>query len=187
MAKRLIICAADGRTQANRIIGHLINGGFDEGSISMLFADKKGHRDPTEKKDGGLSMKTKAGVGALLGGAFVWLGGTGILSVPELGSLVIAGAPLVAMMGRLNSGGVGHALEVMGLPRDEAGAYEAKVKRGDILVSIRVSDDRDATAVRQIVRAIGVQNIVDPESVRSLAEARPGGGEMMLGCVTGWI
>ena len=155
MAKRLIICAAEGRSQANRILSHLINGGFDEQSISILFADKKAASATPEKKRRGISMMAKAGVAALLGGAF------GVLSVPDMGSLVIAGAPMVAALDRVNHGGVAHALEVTGLSRDDAGFYETRVKEGSILISIDVADDREATAASRVVRAIGVQNITD--------------------------
>jgi hypothetical protein len=155
MAKRLIICAAEGRTQANRILSHLINGGFDEQSISILFADKKASGDTPGKKRRGISMIAKAGVAALLGGAF------GVLSVPDVGSLIIAGAPMAAALGRLDHGGVARALEVTGLSPDQAGFYETRIKEGSILISINVADDREATAASHVVRAIGVQNITD--------------------------
>jgi hypothetical protein len=62
-------------------------------------------------------------------------------------------------MGRLNHGGVAQALENMGLSTDDAGFYEARVKGGNILISISVADHREALAARHIVRAIGVHNI----------------------------
>jgi len=182
MANRLIICAAENRPQANRLIGHLINGGFEEGSISILFSDKNGSAASPKKKRRGVSMMAKAGVGALLGGAFVWLSGTGVLSVPNLGSLIIAGAPLATALSCMNRRGVAHALETMGLSRDEAHLYEAKVKKGQILISIAAIDEREAVAAHRVVRAIGVQDIADTSAADRAFGAMHNAAEMMLQC-----
>jgi len=169
MSPRLIICAAEGRSQANRIIGHLINGGFAEDTVSVLFADKKATGNTQRKKRSGAAMMATAGVGALLGGAFVWLNGMGVLSVPKLGSLIIAGVPLAAAMGRLSHGGVAVALENLGLSKTEADFFEASVGEGKILISVSVSGNFEAIAASRVIRAIGVQSIADTGGCQSAA------------------
>ncbi len=106
-------------------------------------------------------MMTKACIGTLLGGAFVWLSGMGTLSVPNLGSLIIVGAPLVTAMGQLGGGSVADALVGMGLSKNEAGFYEAKVVDGNILISVNVSGNLEALAASRVIRAIGVQDVAD--------------------------
>jgi hypothetical protein len=162
MPQRLIICAAESRSQANRILGHLLNGGFTQDAVSISFVDINGPANAgARKRSAASSLAAKAGVGALLGGAFVWLSGMGNLSVPGLGSLIIAGSPLVAAMGRLRRGGMTRVLGNLGLPKCEAAFYEAKVRQGNILISVSVSDGVEATAAKHIIRAIGLQDIVD--------------------------
>jgi hypothetical protein len=166
MSPRLIICAAEGRSQANRIIGHLINGGFAEDAVSVLFADKKADGNIRKKRRSGASMMATAGVGALLGGAFVWLSGMGVLSVPKLGSLIIAGVPLATAMGRLSHGGVAGALENLGLSKAEADFFETSVGEGKILISVSVAGNFEAIAASRVIRAIGMQSIADTGGCR---------------------
>jgi hypothetical protein len=163
MSQRLIICAAESRSQANRIVGHLINNGFEQDAVSILFAHKdcSGKSTGKRRSSAASAMATTAGVGALLGGAFIWLSGMGILSVPDLGSLVIAGAPLVAALGRSTRSDMAEMLDGMGLSKPEANFYETRVRQGNILISISVSETSEALAAKRIIRAIGLQNMAD--------------------------
>jgi hypothetical protein len=168
MAQRLIIGAAESRSQANRIVHHLINGGFAEDAVSVLYVSENSSGECVKERHlpAASAMAAKAGVGALLGGAFVWLNGMGTLSVPGLGSLIIAGTPLVAAAGRCTASGMADVLGKMGLAK-----HEARLRQGNILVSISVCGATEANAAKCVLRAIGLQDIADTAE----AAALPGG------------
>ena len=109
MNNRSIVCIAPSRVQASRIVGHLINAGFSNTAISALCPDG-GRIDGLKPKKRGRTAIKGAGVGMMLGGAFAWLTGFNVLSVTGFGSLIIAGAPLLAALGGASHNGIARAL-----------------------------------------------------------------------------
>ena len=94
-----------------------------------------------------------AGVGAALGGTAGLLAGLGIIAIPGLGPVVAAGALAATAVGAVAgaaTGGVVGALVSAGVPEQEAHVYCEAVRRGGIMVSVRVADDK-AASVQQIM------------------------------------
>lgn len=163
MKQRLIVCAAESRFQASRILDHLIHGGFDRDAISILFANKNNSDNSPGKKhaSGASTFAARASAGALLGGAFVWLSGLGTLSVPGVGPLIVAGVPLITAMGQFTSGGMPDMLAGMGLSKSAAAFYAARVGQGNILISVSVTGTMEAIAAKAIIQATGLRDISD--------------------------
>jgi len=134
---------------AEKAITELKALGVSNSNISYIYADQKGKLvdgEAAPKVGEGAAAGVTAGavVGALAGLAVA----TGI--IPEIGPLVVAG-PLAATLGFTGAtavagaatgvvaGGLLGALASMGISRDDALLYEALVKRGDILVIVRLN------------------------------------------------
>jgi len=189
MTQRFIICAAESRSKASRIVGHLIDGGFAQDAVSILLAGIKGFEESTGKKylPDAPAFGARAGAGALLGGAFIWLSGLGTLSVPGLGSLIIAGAPLVAAMGQYPGGDMADVLSGMGLSKDKAASYAIRIGQGNVLISVSVTGTMEAIAAKRIIQAIGLMDISDTadETISPLPEAAKNIAATSLECSTG--
>ncbi|HTA28845.1 MAG TPA: hypothetical protein VK731_00095 [Candidatus Cybelea sp.] len=159
MSNRNIVCIAASRVQASRIVGHLINAGFPNTAISALCPDG-GRIDGIKPKKCGKATIKGAGMGMMLGGAFVWLTGFNVLSVTGFGSLIIAGAPLLAALGSASRDGIARALADFGISEPEAGYYEDKIKNGGTMISVIAEDSSEAVAVQRICDALGAENII---------------------------
>jgi hypothetical protein len=155
MPQKLVLCAAESRSQANRIVGHLINAGIAHTTVSVIFPQAN-HAGNGAFLAGAAA---KTGVGALLGGAFIWLTGVGVLSVPGIGSLIIAGAPLITALERTLRGGLSGALAGIGLSQSDALCYEEKIRHGSLLISVGVEESMEIIAVKKIMQALNAQNI----------------------------
>ena len=110
--------------------------GFRNADISILFADD----EPTntvefEKKPTASEVKVRGGLR--------WLAGTGALAIAGVGPLSavdpIVSAPIGAGADGI-IGSVADALVSMGVREHEAKRYEASVKDGGVLLSVRADD-----------------------------------------------
>jgi hypothetical protein len=115
-----------------------------------------------------------AEVGALLGGAGGLLAGLGVLAIPGLGPMIAGGWLFATVMGAVAGAGIGAAtggliglLTDAGIPKSDAHVYAEGVRRGGALVTARVSEAQEATAV-SILKAGGAQ---DPVGLRAAYEA----------------
>ena len=143
--------------QAVRIANRLKTSGFTASDISILAPDRTGvrelgHENSTKAPEGATAG---AGTGALLGGALGWLAGIGALAIPGVGPLIAAGPILAALSGAALGGTVGGltgALIGMGIPEYEAQQYEARLRQGNILMSVHVDDTEEASCVRQVMQ-----------------------------------
>ncbi len=159
-----VFCIAGSETQAASIVSRLKNVGFSGNDISVLFPDKSGSRDfaheqRTKAPEGAAAG---AGTGGVVGGALGWLTGIGALAIPGLGPFIAAGPLMAALSGAAVGaaiGGLTGALIGMGVPEFEARRYEAKIKGGNILISVH-SENRDETyRARQIFEEEGAEDI----------------------------
>src|SRR5688572_14554776 len=136
-----VFCLSDNEGQAERIVQELKAAGFSNNDISVLFPDKSGtkdfaHEQHTKAPEG---AATGAGTGGVLGGVLGWLVGVGALAIPGVGPFVAAGPVMAALGGAAigaGTGGLIGALVGLGIPEYEAKRYEAKLKEGNILLSV---------------------------------------------------
>jgi uncharacterized protein (TIGR02271 family) len=147
--KTAVFGLARDEQQASRIVDDLKSAGFLKNDISVLLADKRGtkdfaHEKHTKAPEGAV---TGAGTGGVLGGVLGWLVGAGVLAIPGAGPFLAAGPVMAALSGAAigaGTGGLIGALVGLGIPEFEAKRYEAKLKEGNILISVH-SDNRDET------------------------------------------
>ena len=170
--KASVYCTTKTVEQAERIIGELKAAGFMSNDISALLPDKRGTRDfahehntkaPEGATAGGIAG---LGVGATLG----WLAGIGALAIPGVGPFIAAG-PIMAALGGAAvgtaAGGVVGGLVGMGIPEFEAKRYDAKIREGNILISVHTEDGKQ----RDVAKDVFKRNHADDISTGS--EASP--------------
>ena len=155
--KASVYCTTKTVEQADHIIAELKAAGFQNNDISALLPDKRGTKDfahehntkaPEGATTGGIAG---LGVGAALG----WLAGIGALAIPGVGPFIAAG-PIMAALGGAAvgtaTGGVIGALVGMGIPEFEAKRYDAKVRDGNILISVHTEDGKQRDVAKDIFK-----------------------------------
>lgn len=139
----------DNTRDADRAVDDLMGMGFTKSDIGVMA-----RKDVLQQgKKQGQDLGTDAGVGAVsgtvLGGVAGLLVGIGALAIPGIGPVIAAGTigavigttALGAGIGAAGGGIVG-ALTGMGLSKDESHFYAEGVKRGNILVTANVPQER---------------------------------------------
>ncbi|NJK70609.1 MAG: histidine kinase [Microcoleus sp. SU_5_3] len=159
------------RRETEQALTELRSAGFDMNRVSVIAkdADSKGEIAGIDVKD---STDNKADEGATkgaltggaLGGLTGLLVGLGLLAIPGIGPIMLAGAEATAIATTLagtalgaTAGGLIGALTGLGIPEAEAKAYSDRVARGDYLVLLNGSEEEVATAER-ILSHGGIQN-----------------------------
>ena len=152
---KAVFCIVDSASQAASIVDDLKASGFRNDDISALFPDRQGTRDFAHDK------ATKAPEGATTGGiaggalgvAIGWLVGVGSLAIPGIGPFIAAG-PIMAALGGAAvgaaAGGIVGALIGFGMPEYEAKQYEAKLRSGNILLSVHTEEADQRKRAKEI-------------------------------------
>jgi len=162
--------------QASAVVAELKSAGFSPDDISALFADKRGTKDfAHEKNTKAPEGATTGGVtGGVIGGALGWLAGIGALAIPGAGPFIAAG-PIMAALGGAGigagAGGIIGALVGLGMPEYEAKRYEAKLKEGNVLVSVHSDNSDETDRAKEILRRAGAQDISATAEERVTAHA----------------
>ena len=162
--KASVYCTTRTVDQANHIIADLKAAGFMNNDISALLPDKRGTKDfaheHNTKAPEGATTGGVAGLG--VGAALGWLAGIGALAIPGVGPFIAAG-PIMAALGGAAvgtaTGGVIGALVGMGIPEFEAKRYDAKVRDGNILISVHTEDGRQRDVAKDIFKRSNADDI----------------------------
>lgn len=162
--KASVYCTAKTTSQAENIVDALKSVGFSNDSISALMPDKRttkdfAHEHNTKAPEGA----TTGGVAGLgIGAAVGWLAGIGALAIPGVGPFIAAG-PIMAALGGAAvgtaAGGVVGALVGMGIPEFEAKRYDAKIREGNILISVHTEDSKQRDAAKDIFKRFDADDI----------------------------
>jgi len=152
---KAVICIANTEAQAGNIVNRLKEVGIAESDISVLFPDKTATRDFAHEQNTKAPEGATVGgsAGGLTGGVLGWLAGIGLLAIPGVGPFVAAGPIMAALSGAAVGaalGGIAGALIGMGIPEYEAKQYEAKIRDGNILISVHVLNSDEAKIVKEI-------------------------------------
>jgi len=115
-------------------------------------------RDMELGQVGGEDVSQGATWGGAAGGAAGLLAGLGALTIPGIGPILAAG-PLAGALTGVAAGGLGGALIDYGIPENEGRRYEEDIKKGEILVAIKSSDEKVADAAR-VFRENGAHDVV---------------------------
>lgn len=171
--KASVYCTASTIGQAEMIVEALKNAGFSSNDISALLPDTRttkdfAHEHNTKAPEGA----TAGGVAGLgVGAALGWLAGIGALAIPGVGPLIAAGPIMGALAGGAvggATGGIIGALVGMGIPEFEAKRYDAKIRDGNILISVHTEDGKQRDVARDIFKRLNADDI----STGSEASAR---------------
>jgi outer membrane lipoprotein SlyB len=154
------------QTDANQAINQLIKAGFNQSDISLLVSEKaktslfsSGSASSTNDTD---NKAVRGGVaGALLGGVLgALIGGlvaVGSIAIP--GSDLLATGPIVAALSGAGAGaatgGLAGALINAGFSSYEAKRYEDEIQRGNVVVTLDISENRVNEARHILLRSEG--------------------------------
>ncbi len=164
MSKKSVFCIATSRVQAEQIVDRLKSANFSHNDISVLFPDKETNRDFAHEKNTKApeGAVTGAGTGGVLGGALGWLVGIGALAIPGVGPFIAAGPIMAALSGAAigaAAGGITGGLIGLGIPELEAKRYEAKIKSGNILISVHTENSDEIKRAKEIFTQANAQDI----------------------------
>lgn len=162
--KASVYCTTKTTLQAENIVEALKAAGFSNDSISALMPDKRttkdfAHEHSTKAPEGA----TTGGVAGLgVGAAVGWLAGIGALAIPGVGPFIAAG-PIMAALGGAAigtaAGGVVGGLIGMGIPEFEAKRYDAKIREGNILLSVHTEDSKQRDVAKDIFKRFDADDI----------------------------
>jgi len=119
---------------------HMSNLGGAQGSdrLSDLHDDNKS----------GEGARTGAAAGGTVGGLTGLLVGLGMVAIPGVGPVMLAGAGATALATALTGGAIGAAtggiaggLVGLGIPENQANAYSDRIDQGDYLVMVEGSEE----------------------------------------------
>lgn len=171
--KDSVYCIATTVDQAESIVLNLKQQGFTNDAISALLPDKRGSKDfaheHNTKAPEGATTGGVAGLG--VGAAVGWLAGIGALAIPGLGPFIAAGPIMAALSGAAvggAAGGVIGGLVGLGMPEYEAKRYDAKIREGNILISVHVETSEQRALAKDIFKHHSAGDIA------SASEAKPG-------------
>ena len=161
---KAVIGIAKSEAQADTIVTRLQNAGVPTSDISVLMPDRTESRDFAHEHSTKAPEGTTIGVGAggIAGGVLGLLAGIGALAIPGVGPLIAAGPIMAALSGAAvgaTIGGIAGALIGMGIPEFEAKQYEAKVKEGNILISVHTHDSDDAKHIKEIMQTAQAEDV----------------------------
>ncbi len=159
------------RHETEQALGELRTSGFDMNKVSVIAkdADSKGDIAGIDVKD---SADNKADEGATkgaltggtLGGLTGLLVGLGLVAIPGIGPIMLAGASATAIATTLAgtalgaaAGGLIGALVGLGIPEEQAKVYSDRVARGDYLVLVDGTEAELAKAETILSRG-GIQH-----------------------------
>ena len=144
--------------------GVLKGQGFRATDLSALLQENPGTKDLATEKATKMpeGAATGAGSGAVIGGALACLIGTGAVSIPALGSLLVAG-PIVATLAGIGVGGTlgGLSGALLGLrrPEYEAKRYQGRIEKGGILLSVHCDDPDWVNKAKRLLDSTGAEDI----------------------------
>lgn len=158
------------RQAAEHALNELRASGFQMDDVSVIAKDSKGseglggastHGHGNKADEG---AKAGAATGGTVGGIAGLLVGLGLLAIPGIGPVMLAGAAGTAIATALSGGAIGAvagglsgALLGLGIPEDQAKVYNDRVSRGDYLVVVEGSDDQVARA-ESVLSHRGIQD-----------------------------
>ena len=182
---KAVICIAKTPEQAEIIVHRLSEAGVSTADISVLLPDRSGSRDfaheHNTKAPEGVTIGVSAG--GITGGVLGLLAGIGALAIPGVGPFIAAGPIMAALSGAAvgaTIGGIAGALVGLGIPEYEAKQYEAKVKEGNILISVHTRGSDDIKRIKEIMKDTQAEDIsVTGEEKLSDAKTLPGSGQTL--------
>ena len=156
MNMKTIVGMFENTRDVDAVLTELEKHGFGKSDVSVVARREV-------LKESGLDITTGAEVGAITGattgGIAGLLIGLGAITIPGVGPIVAAGefltwvgATVLGLAAGAIGGGLLGGLVALGLPEHEAQVFAEGVKRGNLIIAVRASDQR-LTEAEQVFRA----------------------------------
>jgi hypothetical protein len=154
----------DSDLSAQVAVHELRRGGFAMARLSIISKDFESEKDVVGFYNNGDRMKSWSKVGAVWGGLWGHLIGSGFFLVPGLGPIVVTGHLATVLVGIIEgaavTGGlsaVGAGLLSVGIPKESVVKYETDIRAGKILLlahgtSEEISNAREILETRKTRR-----------------------------------
>ncbi len=172
---KTIVGLFDTNKDVEQAVGELANLGIMRSQMSIVARDAVLRERYVGLDDWGLTESVGAGAmgGTAIGGLIGWLAGLSTVTLPGIGPVITAGAlattlgstALGAGLGAATGGLIG-ALTSAGIPEPDAHVYAESVKRGGILLSVTVTDERVSPVIEAFDRANAVDITARREELR---------------------
>ncbi|GAB4245685.1 MAG: hypothetical protein Kow0049_35670 [Stanieria sp.] len=157
------------RDEAEAAVRDLRDSGFDMDRVSVIAKDTNPIAGTETTRDVGNKADEGAATGALTGGALGGitglLVGLGLLAIPGIGPILLAGAEATAIATTLAGAGIGAAagglvgaLIGLGIPEEKAKMYSDRVAGGSFLVMVNAPETEIGHA-EAIMRRHGVEEL----------------------------
>ncbi len=152
LGARVVVGVFDQQQQASTAGQELIATGIPADDISII-AQPPGTAPETtaDETHADRGMVAGASTGALVGG----IAGLALLAIPGVGPLFAIGPITAAISGAVTGGALGGligAFSGLGIPTEQAQAYEAAVRAGGVVLTLKVEDHSAADETSAILR-----------------------------------
>ncbi len=153
---RTITRTYDSYAQANAAVAAVREVGIEEADISVVAHKDHPDADSPEARelDDSSATGTGATVGGMVGGGAGLLAGLGMMAIPGVGPLVAAGWLATTAAGAVAgavtgaaAGGLTDMLTSSGVAEEDAEVYAEAIRRGAIMVAVRVMPEDEADVV----------------------------------------
>ncbi|GEA52264.1 membrane protein [Vibrio inusitatus NBRC 102082] len=148
MKQNKVVAVIDTHKEAELTVATLADNGFDINHISIIGKGYQSVEHATGFYNTGDRVKSWGKSGALWGGLWGALVGSGMFWIPTFGALVVAGPLVSALVGAIEGAVVtgsmtalGGALMSVGIPKDSVIKYEAAIKTDKYLVVMDLDED----------------------------------------------
>jgi Na+-transporting methylmalonyl-CoA/oxaloacetate decarboxylase gamma subunit len=136
--------------------------GFTKDEISVVMMKEPVHGHESGEEKGTEAAEIGAGAGALAGGILGWLAAGSILAIPGVGALFVVGSIASALVGATALGGMGALIGSFmghGVAKETAKEYEARLKRGDTLLSVECGETDRQLQAKGILESTGAEHV----------------------------
>ena len=162
--KKSVFGLLKNKDEAEKVIDQLKDLGFSHENVSLLYPATPGSHELVQEHGTRTpeAVTTGGTTGFVIGGVLGWLAGIGLLAIPGVGPFVAAGPIMAALSGAAVGaavGGIAGALIGLGIPEVEARQYEAKLKEGNVLISVHTDDDSTAEKALNVLREAHAQDV----------------------------
>lgn len=167
---KIVFCNVPDDVRAESVISRLQASGFSNNQVSALFPENGKVKNLVLEKHSKApeGAATGGGTGGVIGGVLGWLVGIGSLAIPGIGPFIAAGPILAALSGAAvgaATGGVIGSLVGLGVTEVEAKQYEARLKEGQILISVHANSPEEVEKARKIFNEAGASDITETKEL----------------------
>ncbi|MEZ9862903.1 general stress protein [Vibrio breoganii] len=157
MKKNKIVAVVNTHKKAEEAVSALVNQGFDINHLSIIGKGYQTEEHATGFYNIADRVKSWGKAGALWGGIWGALLGSGMFWIPTFGALFVAGPLVTTLVGAIEgaaitggAGALGGALASIGVPKDSIIKYETAIKTDNYLIVLDL-DEKEVDSAKAIL------------------------------------